>query len=62
MAKTARVLARFGPKLPQLTEALLVRQNTPPLPPPPSRRWVPLLYMGGGAAVALAAVAIVEML
>jgi ubiquinone biosynthesis protein len=62
MARTARVLARFGPKLPQLTEALLVRQNAPPLPSPPSRRWLPLLYLGGGAAVALAAVAIVEML
>ncbi len=62
MARTAQVLARFGPKLPQLTEALLVRQNNPPPPPRPVRRWAPLGYMAGGALIALAAVAIVEVL
>jgi ubiquinone biosynthesis protein len=61
MARTAQVLARFGPKLPQLTEALLVRQNNPP-PPHPVRRWAPLGYMAGGALIALAAVAIAEAL
>jgi len=32
---TARVLARFGPKLPQLAEAALRAQVAPPAPPPP---------------------------
>ena len=32
--KTARVLARFGPKLPQLAEAALIRQAEPYDPPP----------------------------
>ena len=34
-SRTARVLARFGPRLPQLAEAALVRQSTPP---PQTRR------------------------
>jgi ubiquinone biosynthesis protein len=35
LAKTAVVLARFGPRLPQLAEAALIRQTNPA--PPPSR-------------------------
>ena len=35
--RTARVLARFGPRLPQLAEAALIAQ-TQPAPPAP-RKW-----------------------
>ena len=60
LAKTARVLARFGPKLPQLAEALLIRQTE--MPQTPSRRrsgWVgPFLagaaMVGFGVALAVA--------
>ncbi len=56
LAKTARVLARFGPRLPQLAEAALVRQaNTPP-PQPPRRIWPALGWMGMGAALTTTAI------
>ena len=49
LAKTARVLGRFGPKLPALVEAQLVRQSlTPPLPP---RQTHPLIWMASGAGL-----------
>ena len=35
LAATGRVLTRFGPRLPQLAEAALIRANAPP--PPPER-------------------------
>ena len=35
LAATARVLGRFGPRLPQLAEALLIRQTEAPPPAPP---------------------------
>ncbi len=54
MAQTLKVLARFGPKLPAMAEAALIRQaETPPMPP--KRR--PLRaagYMGIGALLAAA--------
>lgn len=56
LAKTARVLARFGPKLPRLVEQALIRQaEVPPLPERPSR----MLRLGQasvGVAVLAAAV------
>ncbi|MFV0244267.1 MAG: 2-polyprenylphenol 6-hydroxylase [Qingshengfaniella sp.] len=36
VVSTLRVLTRFAPQLPQLAEAILVRQNTPAPPPPVS--------------------------
>ncbi len=59
LAKTARVLARFGPKLPQLAEAALIRQSAPPPPPPRRGRLrdaaIGMLGAAVGAAVAAAA-------
>jgi ubiquinone biosynthesis protein len=58
LAQTARVLARFGPKLPRMVEAALIaRAETPP--PLQSRRagspvWMALL----GAAVLAAGIVI----
>jgi ubiquinone biosynthesis protein len=40
LAQTARVLARFGPRLPHLVEAALIAQADapPPMKPPRTRR------------------------
>ncbi len=48
LAKTARVLSRFGPRLPRLVEAALIRQADTPPPPPPPRRiaWGVMVPMG----------------
>ncbi len=54
LARTVRVVGRFGPRLPQLAEALLIRQ-TEPAPPPPRRSSLPtllLLALGIAAGVA----------
>ncbi len=49
LAKTARVMARFGPRLPAMVEARLVQQATPQVPsqPPVS----PIAWMLAGAGV-----------
>jgi len=52
LAKTATVVARFGPKLPGLVEAALIRQAEPEMPSKPSGRWLPILWMGFGAVLA----------
>ena len=54
LARTAQVLARFGPKLPRLMEDLLIRQAAVPAPMPP-RRALPLVWalIGGAALLAL---------
>jgi len=54
LGRTARVLARFGPKLPQMVESLLIRQAEMP-PPMPKRRTVPLLWVAIGGVAVLAA-------
>jgi ubiquinone biosynthesis protein len=59
LLRTARVLGRFGPKLPILAEALLIRQSEPP-PPPPNRGgdiagWVALGAVLGASVVAVIA-------
>ena len=56
LASTARILSRFGPRLPQLAEAALIRGVNPPAPPPrdgPLRRagWLALAAAAGGALV-----------
>jgi ubiquinone biosynthesis protein len=56
LQKTAMVLARFGPKLPRLVEAQLVRQSRPEAPVPESRGLHPAAWMVLGAALGLAGV------
>ncbi|MBI1217230.1 MAG: 2-polyprenylphenol 6-hydroxylase [Rhodobacteraceae bacterium] len=51
LVRTARVLSRFGPKLPRLVEAQLIRQIEPPAPPPPRRNLPPIVWMLVGALV-----------
>ncbi|MGR3660071.1 MAG: 2-polyprenylphenol 6-hydroxylase [Paracoccaceae bacterium] len=56
LTKTALVLARFGPKLPQLAEAALIRQAEQPTASKTSGRFKWLLPMVVGAGLALAGV------
>jgi len=51
LVKTARVLARFGPELPKLAEAALMRQTSEPAAPARPSRLRPVLYILLGAAV-----------
>jgi ubiquinone biosynthesis protein len=60
LGRTARVLGRFGPKLPALVEAQLIRQSQPQLPPP--REVHPLFWMLGGAGLALLGVGLGALL
>lgn len=52
LAKTMRVLARFGPKLPQMAEDALIRQSRPTPKPVPASRWWPVAWIGLGAGAA----------
>lgn len=59
--RTAMVLSRFGPRLPQLAEAALIAQAHPVTPIPPSR-WPERLAIGaGGLALGLGATLIWAM-
>jgi ubiquinone biosynthesis protein len=63
LARTAQVLARFGPKLPQMVEAALIRQSEPPPPPPAPRRGLAgALWLVGGALIGAAGTAAVLLL
>jgi ubiquinone biosynthesis protein len=57
LALTLQVLARFGPRLPQIAEAALIRLNAPP-PPPERRRFPGWVYGLMGAAVGAGLVAL----
>ncbi|MEO0939568.1 MAG: 2-polyprenylphenol 6-hydroxylase [Pseudomonadota bacterium] len=62
LAKTAQVLARFGPRLPGIVEAALIRQSNPE---PPARRgfwrWITLAAILGAAAMA-AMIGVIDLL
>jgi ubiquinone biosynthesis protein len=49
LVRTAQVLGRFGPKLPQLVEDALARQNTRPPEPARPAVWTPVIWttLGG---------------
>ena len=57
LASAARILSRFGPRLPQMAEALLIRANGPP-PAPPRRVTPGWVYALGGALAGAALVAL----
>ena len=62
LARTALVLARFGPRLPGLVQGALIAQANPKHPPRrPRRRWLALAGLGG-AAIGATLVALVEYL
>jgi len=50
LGRTLRVLGRFGPRLPLLVEAQLIRQSEPAAPPP-AKPVHPLVWMGMGGAM-----------
>ena len=54
LARTARVLARFGPRLPQLMETALIRQSEPPPKPPRLGVRRGMVWMVAGVAVGMA--------
>ena len=54
IAHTARVFARFGPRLPQMAEAALIRSTNPPTPRREPKVRPALGWMALGAALALA--------
>jgi ubiquinone biosynthesis protein len=55
LAKTARVLARFGPRLPALAEAALIRLGEEPAAPPRHSYWPAFGWAMLGAGVAISA-------
>jgi ubiquinone biosynthesis protein len=57
LARTVRVLSRFGPRLPQLAEDLLVRQSAEPPAPPSGLGWAAAGVAVIGAAIGAAALA-----
>ena len=57
LLRTAQVLGRFGPRLPAMMEAALIRQSQP-APAPVPRRTHPVLWMALGGALSLGAAAL----
>ncbi|WP_296418198.1 2-polyprenylphenol 6-hydroxylase [Pseudooctadecabacter sp.] len=62
LVKTARVLARFGPRLPALAETALIRLGEDPAPPPRRKYGPPLGWMVLGAGLAVAIAVLVDAL
>ena len=62
LAHTARVFARFGPRLPQLAEAALIRTTNPPVPKRKPTIRPALGWMALGAAIALFLSAIADVI
>jgi ubiquinone biosynthesis protein len=62
LAKTLRVLARFAPRLPDIAEAQLIKQSTPPRELDRARPLRAMGYFALGGSIALIAVAIAELL
>lgn len=55
LLKTTQILARFGPQLPAIVEAALIRHNNPPVAPRPPSRLNGLTWMVIGGALVTAA-------
>ncbi|MEX5727895.1 ubiquinone biosynthesis protein [Rhodovulum iodosum] len=51
LVRTARVLSRFGPRLPEMAETLLIQQSNPDPEPPRPSPFKPVLWMGIGGAL-----------
>ncbi|MDE9450090.1 2-polyprenylphenol 6-hydroxylase [Aliiroseovarius sp. Z3] len=62
LAHTVRVLARFGPRLPELAEAALIRQSTPPPETDKARPVRAMGYVTLGGGLALVAVWVSSLL
>ncbi|WP_375279453.1 2-polyprenylphenol 6-hydroxylase [Pseudooctadecabacter sp.] len=62
LVKTARVLARFGPRLPALAEAALIRLGDDPAPAPRRSYWPTLGWISLGAGLTAAVIALIDVL
>jgi ubiquinone biosynthesis protein len=62
LAKTARVLARFGPRLPALAEEALIRLSREEAAPPSPSRWRALGWAAAGGALGASVVALLALL
>ncbi|MCL4122788.1 UNVERIFIED_CONTAM: hypothetical protein GTU68_054951 [Idotea baltica] len=62
LAKTARVLARFGPHLPAMAEAALIRLGEDPPVPPRRNYWSAIGLVALGAGIASAAAILVMII
>ncbi|ULB11254.1 2-polyprenylphenol 6-hydroxylase [Cereibacter azotoformans] len=62
LVRTARILGRFGPRLPRLVEAQLIRQGHSEIEEPPRRETHPLIWMLAGAGLTTAGVWIGSLL
>jgi ubiquinone biosynthesis protein len=62
LARTLRVLARFGPRLPGLVEDRLLRPAEPPAAARGPSLWVLLAALGLGGAAGVAATLLVRLL
>ncbi len=56
LVRTAQVLGRFGPRLPEMVESLLVQGRQPPVAPAPRSALAPLFWALGGSAITAAAI------
>jgi ubiquinone biosynthesis protein len=56
LLRTARVLGRFGPKLPEIVESVLVQRSQPPAQPDRRTPLAPLFWALGGSAITAAAI------
>ena len=54
LAKTLRVLSRFGPRLPKIAEAMLIREITPPEALQPQRSYAGVLWFIAGVGASAA--------
>ncbi len=62
LTRTVQVLARYGPRLPELAEAALIRQSAEPEDQRTRGLWTALGFVALGAGVALAAVWLAQLL
>ncbi len=62
LTRTVQVLSRYGPRLPQLAEAALIRQSAEPQVQASPSRWYYLACVALGAGLAMAAVWLAEVL
>ncbi|MCI2394737.1 2-polyprenylphenol 6-hydroxylase [Aliiroseovarius sediminis] len=62
LVRTARVLARFGPRLPELAEAALINQSAPPPETDRARPFRAMGYVSLGGGLALVAVWVSSLL
>jgi len=56
LIQTARILSRFGPRLPEMAEAALIRTTNPAPKPQPQRLAGRLGWFGAGIAVTFLAI------